>query len=186
MSTNCLILMVIGPFQLILLLLLLLIPLIVIPNRKYKEISENEIDQKVKNLNLKERISFKYKGVKVSLKRIGNKLKIEPYTNRFIELLFRVLGFSLAMIIVIFVLVFVAQFLDSMGVGDKSLSDGTFVSFSWQAWLQNSTNQAWFIYFIIFYFFGKLLREKIFNAFLIRKHKKVWDEFYTKYHFFKY
>ena len=186
MITNPLILLAVGPFQILFLLLFLLIPLIIIPNRKFKEILENEIDEKIKNLNLKERVSFNYKGAKISLKRINNKLKIEPYTNRFIELLLRVLGFFLAMFLVLFILAFMVQFLDSMGVGDRSFSDGTVTDVSWQGILQISARKVWFIYFIIFYYFGKIIRKKVFNKFLIRKYKKDWDEFYSKYDSFKY
>ena len=186
MITIPIILLAVGLFQILFLSLFLLIPLIIIPNRKFKEILENEINEKIKNLNLKERISFNYKAAKISLKRIDNKLKIEPYTNRFIELLLRVLGFVLAMLIVAFIGSFMAQFLDSLGVGDRSFSDGTARSVSWKGGFLISTNKGWFIYLIIFYYFGKIIRKKVFNKFLIRKYKKDWHEFYSKYNSFKY
>lgn len=186
MITNFLALLAVGLFQVLFLLLFLLIPLILIPNRKFKEILENEIDEKIKSLNLKERVSFNYKGAKISLKRIDNKLKIEPYTNRFIELLLRVLGFFLAMFLVGLVLAFMTQFLDSMGVGDRSFSDGTARSVSWQGIVQISARELWFMYFIIFYYFGKIIRKKVFNRLLVIKYKKDWDEFCSKYDSFKY
>ena len=144
MITIPIILLAVGLFQILFFLLLLLIPLIIIPNRKFKQILENEINEKIMNLNLKERISFNYKASKISLKRIDNKLKIEPYTNRFIELLLRTAGFVIAMLIVAFIGSFMAQFLDSMGVGDRSFSDGTARSVSWQGVFQISARKGWF------------------------------------------
>jgi len=69
----------------------------IIPNRKFTEVSENEIDEEIKILNFEDRLSFNYKNVKVSLKRDNDKLLIEPYFNKIIESLLRILGFFLAM-----------------------------------------------------------------------------------------
>ena len=71
MTTNPLIILAIGIAQIVLIILpFILILYFIIPNRKYDEISENEIDNTIKSLNHKERISFKYKNVRVSLKEI--------------------------------------------------------------------------------------------------------------------
>jgi hypothetical protein len=172
------IVLIIAPFILILYL--------IIPKRKYKEVSENEIDDSIKSLNNKERISFKYKNVNVSLKRANDRLLIEPYSSKIIESLLRLFGFFLSVFIVFFVLGIVAQFLDSMGVGDKSFSDGTARSVSWVGILNISANKIWYVYMTIFYFFGKIIRTKVLNKLLYWKNKKNWNEFYLKYSEFRY
>jgi len=77
--------------------LIVLILYFIIPNRKFTVVSENEIDEEIKILNFEDRLSFNYKNVKVSLKRDNDKLLIEPYFNKIIESLLRILGFFLAM-----------------------------------------------------------------------------------------
>lgn len=185
--TTIYLILALGVYQILLLLIIFIIPcLILIPNRKFTNILDSAIDEKINKLNLKERISFSYKGAKISLKRVGSKLKIEPYTNRFSELLLRVFGFLLAMLIVLFILSSAATFLDSMGVGDKSYGNGYARSVSWVGFVQISIDRFIYIYLIIFYFFGKIIRKKVLNRLLNRKFRKEWNEFYTKYHSFKY
>ena len=62
MTTTPIIILAIGIAQIVLIISpFILILYFIIPNRKYNEVSENEIDDKIKSLNYKERISFKYK-----------------------------------------------------------------------------------------------------------------------------
>ena len=175
-----------GLFFFLLLLPFIFILFLIIPNRKYTDVLEYEIDEKIKCLNSKDRLSFNYKNVKVSLKRVEDKLLIEPYSNKIIESLLRVLGFFLAMFLVLIILAVVAEFLDSMGIGDKSFSDGTVRIVSWSGMLIFSAGEFWYIYVFIFYFFSKLIRKKVLNKLLIWKHKKNWNEFYLKYEQFRY
>jgi hypothetical protein len=187
MTTNPLIILAIGIAQIVLIILpFILILYFIIPNRKYDEISENEIDNTIKSLNHKERISFKYKNVRVSLKRDKDKLLIEPYSNKIVESLFKFLGFFLSMFIVIFVLGLFAGFLDSMGVGDKTYSNGYARSVSWSAMLQISAGEIWYVYFIIFYFFGRIIRTKILSKLLYWRHKDNFIEFNLKYSKYRY
>ena len=89
-----LIILAIGiPTTLLVFVLIVLILYFIIPNRKFTELSENEIDEEIKILNFEDRLSFNYKNVKVSLKRDDDKLLIEPYFNKIIESLLRALGF---------------------------------------------------------------------------------------------
>ncbi len=187
MTTTPLIILVIGIAQIVLIISpFILILYFIIPNRKYNEVSENEIDDKIKSLNYKERISFKYKNVRVSLKRNDDRLVIAPYSNKIVESLLRLLGFFLSMFIVFFVLALLTQFLDSMGVGDKTYSNGYAKSVSWSALFLSSTYKFWYLYITIFYFFGRIIRTKILNKLLYWKNKKNWNEFYLKYSEFRY
>jgi len=176
-----LIILAIGiPTTLLVFVLIVLILYFIIPNRKFTELSENEIDEEIKILNFEDRLSFNYKNVKVSLKRDDNKLLIEPYFNKIIESLLRALGFFLAMLIVMIILTVIASFLVSMRGGDTLFSDGTARSVSWPAMLFVSA------YMAISYFFSKIIRKKVLNKLLIWKHKKNWEEFYFKYEQFRF
>lgn len=187
MTTTPIIILAIGIAQIVLIISpFILILYFIIPNRKYNEVSENEIDDKIKSLNYKERISFKYKNVRVSLKRDDDRLLIAPYSNKIVESLLRLLGFFLSMFIVSFVLALLAQFLDSMGVGDKTYSNGYARFVSWSGIFQSSAEKIWYVYITIFYFFGRIIRTKILNRFLYWKHKNNWEEFNLKYSKFRY
>ena len=176
-----LIILAIGiPTTLLVFVLIVLILYFIIPNRKFTELSENEIDEEIKILNFEDRLSFNYKNVKVSLKRDDDKLLIEPYFNKIIESLLRALGFFLAMLIVMIILTVIASFPVSMRVGDTLFSDGTARSVSWPAMLFVSA------YMAISYFFSKIIRKKVLNKLLIWKHKKNWEEFYFKYEQFRF
>ena len=187
MTTTPLIILAIGITQIVLIISpFILILYFIIPKRKYKEISENAIDDTIKSLNYKVRISFKYKNVKVSLKRVNDRLLIEPYSNKIVESLLRLLGFFLSIFIVFFVLALLAQFLDSMGVGNKTYSNGYSRSVSWSGIFLSSVDKIFYVYITIFYFFGRIIRTKILNRFLYWKHKNNWEEFYLKYSKFTY
>jgi hypothetical protein len=98
MMITTLIILAIGIWSgLLAFVLIVLILYFIIPNRKFTVVSENEIDEEIKILNFEDRLSFNYKNVKVSLKRDNDKLLIEPYFNKIIESLLRILGFFLAM-----------------------------------------------------------------------------------------
>lgn len=186
MTNTSLTILAIGIPQLIVFTPIILILYFVIPKRKYKEVSENEIDETIKSLNLKERISFKYKNVKVSLKRVNDSLLIEPYRNKITELGLRFLGFFLSILIILIPLNIIVHFLDSMGVGDRSYGDGTFRSVSWRGILNFSSRKLWFVYVFIFYFIGRLIKSRFLIKLLIWKHKKNWKEFNLKYSKFRY
>lgn len=187
MTTTPLIILAIGIPQIVLIISpFILILYFIIPKRKYKEVLENEIDDTIKSLNYKERVSFKYKNVKVSLKRVNDRLLIEPYSNKIIESLLRFLGFFLSMFIVTFVIALTAQFLDSMGVGDTTYSNGYAKSVSWSGMFQISFEKIWYVYITIFYFCGRIIRTKILNKFLFWRHKINWNEFNLKYSKFRY
>ena len=187
MTTTPLIILAIGITQIVLIISpFILIPYFIIPKRKYKEISENAIDDTIKSLNYKERISFKYNNVKVSLKRVNDRLLIEPYSNKIVESLLRLLGFFLSIFIVFFVLALLAQFLDSMGVGNKTYSNGYARSVSWSGIFLSSIDKIFYVYITIFYFFGRIIRTKILNRFLYWKHRNNWEEFNLKYSKFTY
>lgn len=187
MTTTPLIILAIGITQIVLIISpFILILYFIIPKRKYKEISENAIDDTIKSLNYKERISFKYKNVKVSLERVNDRLLIEPYSNKIVESLLRLLGFFLSIFIVFFVLALLAQFLDSMGVGNKTYSNGYARSVSWSGIFLSSIDKIFYVYITIFYFFGRIIRTKILNRFLYWKHKNKWEEFNLKYSKFTY
>ena len=160
----------------------------IIPNRKFTVVSENEIDEEIKILNFEDRLSFNYKNVKVSLKRDNDKLLIEPYFNKIIESLLRILGFFLAMFLLFFILTVIASFLDSIRLGERSFSDGTVRIVSWRGMLAFafSYDKFWYVYCAISYFFSKIIRKKVLNKLLIWKHKKNWKEFYFKYEQFRY
>lgn len=187
MTTTPLIILAIGITQIVLIISpFILILYFITPKWKYKEISENSIDDTIKSLNYKERISFKYKNVKVSLKRVNDRLLIEPYSNKIVESLLRLLGFFLSIFIVFFVLALLAQFLDSMGVGNKTYSNGYARSVSWSGIFLSSIDKIFYVYITIFYFFGRIIRTKILNRFLYLKHKNNWEEFNLKYSKFTY
>ena len=187
MTTTHLIILAIGITQIVLIISpFILILYFIIPKRKYKEISENAIDDTIKSLNYKERISFKYNNVKVSLKRVNDRLLIEPYSNIIVESLLRLLGFFLSIFIVFFVLALLAQFLDSMGVGNKTYSNGYARSVSWSGIFLSSIDKIFYVYITIFYFFGRIIRTKILNRFLYWKHRNNWEEFNLKYSKFTY
>jgi hypothetical protein len=173
-------------FKILIIFSPILVCYFIIPNRKFKEVSENEIDEKIKILNSKGRLSFNYRNVKVSLKRVNNKLLIEPYSNKIIELLFRIIGFILSFLIIIILLTLIGTFLNSINFGDTD-SGGDFVRrTNWNAFFENSIQSFAIIYFVIFYFSGKYFRKKILNKLLIKKHKNDWDEFCLKYAEFRY
>ena len=187
MTTTPLIILVIGIFQILIIFApIILVLYFIIPNRKFKEVSENEIDEKIKILNFKERLSFNYKNVKVSLKRVDNKLLIEPYSNKIIELLFRIIGFFLSFLIIVILFTLLGTFLNSINFGDTNLANGNVRIYNWNVLFQNSMDSFIFIYLVIFYFLGKYFRKKVLNKLLIKKHKKDWDEFCLKYAEFRY
>ena len=187
MMITTLIILAIGIWSgLLAFVLIVLILYFIIPNRKFTVVSENEIDEEIKILNFEDRLSFNYKNVKVSLKRDDDKLLIEPYFNKIIESLLRILGFFLAMFLLFFILTVIASFLDSIRLGERSFSDGTVRIVSWRGMLAFSYDKFWYVYCAISYFFSKIIRKKVLNKLLIWKHKKNWKEFYFKYEQFRY
>ena len=180
-------LLFIGVFQILIILIpFIIIVYFVIPNRKFKNILENEIDEKIKALEPKERVSLDYKKIKISLKRVNNKLVIEPYTNKIIELLFRIIGFFFSFLVIIIILTLLGMLLNTIGLGNTNLADGRVRIYNWNAVFQNSMESFGFLYFIAMYFFGRYLRRKALNTLLIKKHKNDWDEFLNKYAGFKF
>ena len=90
------------------------------------------------------------------------------------------------MFIVTFVIALTAQFLDSMGVGDTTYSNGYAKSVSWSGMFQISFEKIFYVYITIFYFCGRIIRTKILNKFLYWRHKINWNEFNLKYSKFRY
>ena len=104
-------------------LLFLIISYFVLPNRKFKKVKKKKVGETIFNLKPKERVSFSYKKLKISLKRNkaynidGNPLNdliIEPYSKKEIELLFRNIGFWFTLFALAFFFSFLGIFLDSI------------------------------------------------------------------------
>ena len=162
--------------SIIILLLLVIIPLwFSIPNRNFVNIKYEEIDERVRNLNPKQRISFQYKNIKVSLKKTESNIIIEPYTHKILELLIRILAFVFVAIVIWFFLSLLASILDYFNVGDRNLGNENASFINWQA-LLISSGKLWYIYFLIFYFSGKFLRKKFISRLFYYRFKHDWNE----------
>lgn len=148
-----------------------------------KYVNENEINETIKNLNVNEKFSIEFKNIKISLKRIGEKLIIEPYCNNTVNSIFKILGFFLAVFILSGTLVMITDLLDYMKVGDRTYSDGYATKVSWHGVYMYSSRE---LYTIASYFLGRLLRKKVLNKLLVLKYYKDWKEFKSKYSEFKY
>ena len=155
-----------------------------IDQKKY--VNENEINETIKNLNVNDKFSIEFKNIKISLKRIGEKLIIEPYCNNTVNSIFKILGFFLAVFILSGTLVMITDLLDYMKVGDRTYSDGYATDLSWHGVLMYSSREFFYLYTIAFYFLGRLLRKKVLNKLLVLKYYKDWKEFKSKYSEFKY
>mgnify|MGYP004048166539 CR=1 FL=1 len=179
-------------------LLFLIISYFVLPNRKFKKVKKKKVGETIFNLKPKERVSFSYKKLKISLKRDAkydidgnpqNKLIIEPYSKKEIELLFRNIGFWFTLFALAFFFSFLGIFLDSINfLGSDSASDGYMWDYNWThiltSWTSTKLGSIVCITFCVIS--GKYFRKKILNKFLIRKHKDIWEEFNLKYSKFKY
>ena len=148
-----------------------------------KYVNENEINETIKNLNVNEKFSIEFKNIKISLKRIGEKLIIEPYCNNTVNSIFKILGFFLGVFILSGTLVMITDLLDYMKVGDRTYSDGYATKVSWHGVYMYSSRE---LYTIASYFLGRLLRKKVLNKLLVLKYYKDWKEFKSKYSEFKY
>ena len=185
-------------FILFLYLLFLIISYFVLPNRKFKKVKKKKVGETIFNLKPKERVSFSYKKLKISLKRNKaynidgnpqNELIIEPYSKKEIELLFRNIGFWFSAFAVAFILSVFGNFLDSINfLGSDSASDGYMWDYNWTHILTSwtGTKLGSIVYITFCVISGKYFRKKILNKFLIRKHKDIWEEFNLKYSKFKY
>jgi hypothetical protein len=179
-------------------LLFLIISYFILPNRKFKKVKKKKVGETILNLKPKERVSFSYKKLKISLKRNDkydidgnpqNKLIIEPYSKKEIELLFRNIGFWFSAFAVAFFFSVLGIFLDSINfLGSDSASDGYMWDYNWTHILTSwtGTKLGSIVYITFCVISGKYFRKKILNKFLIRKHKDIWEEFNLKYSKFKY
>lgn len=181
-------------FILFLYLLFLIISFFVLPNRKFKKVKKKKVGETIFNLKPKERVSFSYKKLKISLKRNKaynidgnpqNELIIEPYSKKEIELLFRNIGFWFSVFFFMTLLMLLGFFLDSIPfLGPPSSNQ----YINWQviltAWTGTKLGSIIFISLCVIS--GKYFRKKILNKFLVRKHKDIWEEFNLKYSKFKY
>lgn len=168
----------ISIYQIVLVSLIVFLPCwLIIPNRKFKKLNEDAILDIIKNLKNKERISFRFKKIKVSIKRKGNELIVEPYTTKFTEFIHRLISFFTVAVVLIFILSIIAYVLDSFNVGDGYVGNDQYRSVSWQGVLVNSLDKFIYIYLIIFFFLGRLVRKKIIHQLIVMRNKDIWSEF---------
>ena len=165
----------------------IIITLLIIPNRNFQLISLEEIDRMIKNINMGERISFYYKGVKISLKRVKDKLIIEPYSSKLIELLFRhigfIVGFFMLCLFAFLIISLIGLSLNFLlNIPNENVTNG-FGNIGEQL---GDSKSFYIVVFIFSFLIGKFFRKKVLNKLLVLGCKNEWEEFYKNYNTFKF